>query len=77
MSLGLLSAKTTVRIQLDAGRGIVSACEEVFRPEHRETARTMIFESEMLLECIFADQKVWSAYVGRSWCRSWLMPRAT
>ena len=48
MSTGLLSAKTTVRIQLDAEREIVSACDEVFRPEHQEEARTMIFESEML-----------------------------
>lgn len=48
MSTGLLSAKTTVRIQLDSDREIVSACDEVFRPEHQEEARTMIFESEML-----------------------------
>lgn len=48
MSSGLLSAKTTVRIQLGSDREIVSACEEVFQPEHQEEARTMIFESEML-----------------------------
>lgn len=48
MSAGLLSAKTTVRIHLDKDREIVSACDEIFRTEHQEEARMMIYESEML-----------------------------
>ena len=48
MSRGLLSEATTINIRIAENREIVSASDEVFRPEHQGEARTLIYESEVL-----------------------------
>lgn len=50
MSDGLLGTAENIRIRLGSNREIVSAPDSVFKDEHQEEARTVIYEAQFLLD---------------------------